>query len=90
MHKGNIMKFTEGGFRDGGYDVARREYGALPIGDGPWLKLPNGIVTVSYTHLNHKFECVKVEVGISYGTDVERARKIILETLATLVLKISA
>ena len=33
---------------------------------------------------NHKFECVKVEVGISYGTDVERARKIILETLATL------
>lgn len=38
------MKFTEGGFRDWGYDVARREYGALPIGDGPWLKLPNGIV----------------------------------------------
>ena len=44
VHKGNIMKFTEGGFRDWGYDVARREYGALPIGDGPWLKLPNGIV----------------------------------------------
>lgn len=44
VHKGNIMKFTEGGFRDWGYDVARREYGARPIGDGPWLKLPSGIV----------------------------------------------
>lgn len=44
VHKGNIMKFTEGGFRDWGYDVASREYGAQPIGDGPWLKLPNGIV----------------------------------------------
>ena len=44
VHKCKIMKFTEGGFRDWGYDVARREYGALPIGDGPWLKLPNGIV----------------------------------------------
>mgnify|MGYP005973811415 FL=1 len=44
VHKGNIMKFTEGGFRDWGYDVASREYGAQPIGDGSWLKLPNGIV----------------------------------------------
>lgn len=44
VHKGNIMKFTEGGFRDWGYDVASREYGAQPIGDGLWLKLPNGIV----------------------------------------------
>lgn len=44
VHKGNIMKFTEGGFRDWGYDVARREYDAQPIGDGPWLKLPGGIV----------------------------------------------
>lgn len=44
VHKGNIMKFTEGGFRDWGYDLARREYGATPIGDGPWLKLPNGII----------------------------------------------
>lgn len=44
VHKGNIMKFTEGGFRDWGYAVARREFGAQPIGDGPWCKLPNGIV----------------------------------------------
>lgn len=43
VHKGNIMKFTEGGFRDWGYDVARREYDAQPIGEGPWLKLPNGL-----------------------------------------------
>lgn len=33
---------------------------------------------------NHKFECSKVEVGISYGTDVERARQIVLETLSSL------
>lgn len=44
VHKGNIMKFTEGGFRDWGYDLARREFGAEPIGDGPWCKLPNGII----------------------------------------------
>lgn len=44
VHKGNIMKFTEGAFRDWGYDLARREFGASPIGDGPWCKLPNGLV----------------------------------------------
>lgn len=44
VHKGNIMKFTEGAFRDWGYDLARREFGATPIGDGPWCKLPNGLV----------------------------------------------
>ena len=36
VHKGNIMKFTEGGFRDWGYALAREEYGAEVIGDGPW------------------------------------------------------
>lgn len=44
VHKGNIMKFTEGAFRDWGYALAVREFGGEPIGDGPWLKLPNGIV----------------------------------------------
>lgn len=44
VHKGNIMKFTEGGFRDWGYELARTEFGAQPIGEGPWCKLPNGIV----------------------------------------------
>ena len=44
VHKGNIMKFTEGGFRDWGYEVAREEFGAEPIDGGPWCKLPNGIV----------------------------------------------
>jgi len=43
-HKGNIMKFTEGGFRDWGYELAKEEFGAVPIDGGPWLKLPNGIV----------------------------------------------
>lgn len=44
VHKGNIMKFTEGGFRDWGYDLATREFGAEPIGKGPWRRLPNGLV----------------------------------------------
>lgn len=44
VHKGNIMKFTEGGFKKWGYELAAREFGAKPIGDGPWMELPNGIV----------------------------------------------
>ena len=36
VHKGNIMKFTEGGFRDWGYELAREEFGATPIDGGPW------------------------------------------------------
>lgn len=44
VHKGNIMKFTEGGFRDWGYDLAKREFGGTPLEGGPWLKLPNGVV----------------------------------------------
>ena len=43
-HKGNIMKFTEGGFRDWGYDVAKQEFGAVEIDGGPWCKLPNGMI----------------------------------------------
>ncbi len=44
VHKGNIMKFTEGGFRDWGYELARQEYGGKEIDGGPWLELPGGIV----------------------------------------------
>jgi isocitrate dehydrogenase len=44
VHKGNIMKFTEGGFRDWGYQLAREEYGATELDGGPWMKLPSGIV----------------------------------------------
>ncbi len=44
VHKGNIMKFTEGGFRDWGYELARKEFGAETIGQGPWCRLPNGII----------------------------------------------
>jgi isocitrate dehydrogenase len=39
VHKGNIMKFTEGAFRDWGYEVARSEYGGEVIGKGPWTKI---------------------------------------------------
>src|ERR1043166_6086099 len=42
VHKGNIMKFTEGGFRDWGYELAKQEFGAVEIDGGPWCKLPNG------------------------------------------------
>jgi isocitrate dehydrogenase len=42
VHKGNIMKFTEGAFRDWGYDVAKRHYGAVEIDGGPWCKIPEG------------------------------------------------
>ena len=41
VHKGNIMKFTEGAFRDWGYQLAREEFGATEIGDGPWLAFDN-------------------------------------------------
>ena len=44
VHKGNIMKFTEGAFRDWGYKVAKEEFGGVEIDGGPWCKLPNGIV----------------------------------------------
>ena len=44
VHKGNIMKFTEGAFRDWGYEVAKREFGATDHEGGPWQVLPNGIV----------------------------------------------
>jgi isocitrate dehydrogenase len=44
VHKGNIMKFTEGAFRDWGYDLAKREFGATEFDGGPWCKLPGGLV----------------------------------------------
>ena len=39
VHKGNIMKFTEGGFKSWGYELARREFGAELIDQGPWMRL---------------------------------------------------
>jgi isocitrate dehydrogenase len=44
VHKGNIMKFTEGAFRDWGYELAKQEYGATEVGGGPWCQLPGGLV----------------------------------------------
>ena len=44
VHKGNIMKYTEGAFRDWGYELAKREFGAVELDGGPWCKLPQGIV----------------------------------------------
>ena len=41
VHKGNIMKFTEGGFRDWGYDIAKTEFGASEIDGGPWCSFRN-------------------------------------------------
>ncbi len=39
VHKGNIMKFTEGGFKNWGYELAKREFGATLIDQGPWMRL---------------------------------------------------
>ncbi len=44
VHKGNIMKFTEGSFKNWGYELAKEEFGAEEFGGGPWCKLPNGLV----------------------------------------------
>jgi isocitrate dehydrogenase len=44
VHKGNIMKYTEGAFRDWGYELAKREFGAKELDGGPWCKMPQGIV----------------------------------------------
>jgi len=41
VHKGNIMKFTEGGFKTWGYELARNEFGATLIDQGPWMRLDN-------------------------------------------------
>jgi isocitrate dehydrogenase len=42
VHKGNIMKFTEGAFRDWGYNIAKEFYGAQEIDGGPWCRIPEG------------------------------------------------
>jgi len=42
VHKGNIMKFTEGAFRDWGYQVAKDEFGAEELDGGPWCQIPEG------------------------------------------------
>ncbi len=42
VHKGNIMKFTEGAFRDWGYQVAKDFFGAVEIDGGPWCRIPEG------------------------------------------------
>lgn len=44
VHKGNIMKYTEGAFRDWGYELAKREFGAVEIDGGPWCRLPQGVL----------------------------------------------
>jgi isocitrate dehydrogenase len=51
VHKGNIMKFTEGGFRNWGYELAKESYAAVEIGNGPWCEFKNpktgNIITVN-------------------------------------------
>jgi isocitrate dehydrogenase len=42
VHKGNIMKFTEGAFRDWGYQIARQFFGAVEMDGGPWCRIPDG------------------------------------------------
>jgi isocitrate dehydrogenase len=42
VHKGNIMKYTEGAFRDWGYQIAKECFGAVEIDGGPWCQIPEG------------------------------------------------
>jgi len=44
VHKGNIMKYTEGAFKSWAYALCQKEFGAQLLDGGPWMKLPNGIV----------------------------------------------
>ncbi len=44
VHKGNIMKFTEGGFRQWGYETAQAEFGAQELDGGPWMQLKGGLI----------------------------------------------
>src|SRR5213082_3424603 len=44
VHKGNIMKYTEGAFRDWCYELAKREFGAVELDGGPWCKTPQGLL----------------------------------------------
>ena len=44
VHKGNIMKYTEGAFRDWAYELAKREFGAVEVDGGPWCRMPQGIM----------------------------------------------
>jgi len=44
VHKGNIMKFTEGAFKNWAYEIAAREFGAELLDGGPWMRLPQGII----------------------------------------------
>ena len=44
VHKGNIMKYTEGSFRDWGYRLAKEEFAGVELDGGPWVKLPSGLV----------------------------------------------
>jgi isocitrate dehydrogenase len=44
VHKGNIMKFTEGAFKNWAYEIAAREFGAELLDGGPWMHLPQGII----------------------------------------------
>lgn len=43
VHKGNIMKYTEGAFRDWGYELAKREFGAVELDGGPWCRTAQGL-----------------------------------------------
>jgi isocitrate dehydrogenase len=44
VHKGNIMKYTEGRFMEWAYELAKNEYGAVPLDGGPWMVLPQGLI----------------------------------------------
>ncbi len=75
VHKGNIMKFTEGGFRDWGYALAKREFGAELIDGGPWMKLPGGIIIKdviadAFLHISDALAAQVGGIGIAPGANM--------------------
>jgi len=61
VHKGNIMKFTEGAFRDWGYQVAAKHFGAKPLDGGPWHVIDTGNAKRQITHVPTRAGRAKVD-----------------------------
>ncbi len=81
VHKGNIMKFTEGGFRDWGYKVAREMFGAVEIDGGPWCKIPDGkpgagIIIKDVIADAFLQQILNAPCGVRCGRDAEPQRRL--------------
>ena len=76
VHKGNIMKFTEGAFRDWGYALAKEEFGAVEIDGGPWCRLPNGTIIKDVDRGRISATDPHASQGIQRDRDAEPERRL--------------